>query len=423
MILSNLQRIPLSDGVFFNSVQDSRFKTVMIEVDLILPLSAETASENALLAFTLSRSCKAYPTYRSLCKKLSSLYGAELSTSLSKSGDRQILSITLTGLDDRYALDGESIASQLSELLCQVLFEPNVTDGQFSSAEVEQEKRQLLDLIDSEYNEKRVYAIGQTVRAMCADEVFGVKRYGTAEGVKAQTPQSLYEAWKRVLKTAAAEIVYVGDSRPDGAVSVFRQAFSQLSREPVTVSTEVRLKADKVRRVSEELDVSQAKLVMGFRGGRALPDEKVTASRLMAAVLGGTATSKLFCNVREKQSLCYYCAARYDIHKGIMLIDSGVEAENIEKLEAGIHKEIADMQNGVISDFELEATKMAVINAFRSTRDTVRGIGAWTINRILDGDLCTVEEMAAKINAVTKDEVVEAARLLSLDTVYVLKNK
>ena len=391
--MSNLQRILLSDGVFFNSVQDSRFKTVMIEVDLILPLSAETASENALLAFTLSRSCKAYPTYRRLCKKLSSLYGAELSTSLSKSGDRQILSITLTGLDDRYALDGESIASQLSELLCQVLFEPNVTDGQFSSAEVEQEKRQLLDLIDSEYNEKRVYAIGQTVRAMCADEVFGVKRYGTAEGVKAQTPQSLYEAWKRVLKTAAAEIVYVGDSRPDGAVSVFRQAFSQLSREPLGVSTEVRLKADKVRRVSEELDVSQAKLVMGFRGGRALPDEKVTASRLMAAVLGG------------------------------MLIDSGVEAENIEKLEAGIHKEIADMQNGVISDFELEATKMAVINAFRSTRDTVRGIGAWTISRILDGDLCTVEEMAAKINAVTKDEVVEAARLLSLDTVYVLKNK
>lgn len=421
--MSNLQRIPLSDGAYFNSVQDSRFKTMMIEVNLILPLNAETASENALLAFVLSRSCKAYPTYRSLCKKLSSLYGAQLSTSLSKSGDRQILSITLTGLDDRYALDGESVTAQLSELLCQVLFEPNVTNGSFSAAEVEQEKRQLLDLIDSEYNEKRVYAIGQMVRTMCAGEVFAVRRYGTAEDVKKQSPQGLFETWQRVLKTACVEIVYVGDSQPDEAVKVFRKAFSELAREPLTVSTAVKSKAGEVRRVSEELDVSQAKLVMGFRGGRALPDSKVTASRLMAAVLGGTATSKLFCNVREKQSLCYYCAARYDIHKGIMVIDSGVETGNIEKLETGIQKEIADMQNGNITDFELEATKMAVINAYRSSRDTVRGIGAWTVNRILDGELCSVDEMAEKINAVTKDEVVEAAKLLSLDTVYVLKSK
>lgn len=421
--MSQLQRISLADGAYFNCVRDSRFKTMMIEASLVLPLSAETASANALLTYVLSRSCREYPNYRSLCKKLSSLYGAELSTSLSKSGDRQILSMTLTGLDDRYALDGESIAEQLSMLLCKLLFEPNVTDGKFLEGEVEQEKRQLLDLIDSDFNDKRTYAIGRAVSTMCSGEVFGVKRYGTADDVRAQTPETLYSAWQRVLKTAAFEIMYVGDSEPGKAFEVFKSAFESIEREPALTDTQIISKADEVNRVCDEMDVSQSKLVMGFRAGRALPDSKVIASQLMAAVLGGTATSKLFCNVREKQSLCYYCAARYDKHKGIMLIDSGVEGDNIEKLEAGILKEIEDMKNGIITDFELKATKLAVINAYYSTNDTVRGIGSWYMNGILSGDISSIEETAQRIEAVTKDEVVEAAKLLSLDTVYVLKNK
>lgn len=421
--MSQLQRMPLAQGAYFNSVQDGRFKTVLIEANLIVPLNADTASANALLTYVMSRSCSAYPTYRSLCRKLSALYGAELSVSLGKAGDRQILSFTLTGLDDRYALDGESIAAQLSELLCQLIFAPNVRDNSFLPSETEQGKRELLDLIDSEFNEKRIYAIGQTISAMCSNEVFGVRRYGNAEGVKAQTPQSLFATWQNVLQTADFEIMYVGDSQPDKAVAVFTKAFADVRREPAEIATQFVAKADKVNRVCEEMDVSQAKLVMGFRGGRALPDRQVIASQLMAAVLGGTATSKLFCNVREKQSLCYYCAARYDKHKGILMIDSGVEGENIQRLEAGILHEIDDMQIGNITDFELEATKLAVINAYYSSNDTVRGIGSWYMNQIFDGAICSIEEMAQRIREVTKQDVIEAAKLLSLDTVYVLKNK
>ena len=141
-----INRTEIAHGVSFSSVHDSRFKTMQIEANIVLPLSAQTASVNALLAFVLVRSCREYPTYRALCRKLSSLYGAELSTSVSKAGDRQILSITITGLDDRYALDGESVAQQLSLLLCKVIFEPNIENGAFISAEVEQERRQLLDM-------------------------------------------------------------------------------------------------------------------------------------------------------------------------------------------------------------------------------------------------------------------------------------
>ena len=420
--MSSINRQQIADGVFFSCVPDSRFKTMKLSVNLLVPLSADTASEYALLADVLTRSCKAYPDFTALSRKLCALYGADLSVNVSKMGECQLISLAAAGLDDRYALDEESVAAELSSLLCGVIFEPNIVDGAFVASEVEQERRQLLDTIDAEYSEKRVYANGKLIELMCKDEVFGIKRYGTEEKIKAATPHSLVQAWENLLKTAVIEIIYIGDTAPDKAVGVFRDTLGAMDRQPATLHTEVLREAGEVRRFTEEADVSQAKLVMGFRAGAAMPDAEIWAEMLMCAVLGGTATSKLFCNVREKQSLCYYCSSRYDKRKGILIVDSGVETRNIEKLERGILKEIEDIQNGVISDFEMESAKKALTNIYRSSNDSVSGIEAWAGSQLL-GEYLTIEEVVAKTNAVTKEEVVEAAKRLQLDTVFVLKNK
>lgn len=418
-----INRNEISNGVYFSSIKDSRFKTMKISANIIVPLSQETASENALLCGVLSRSCKAYPDFTLLSKKLSSLYGADLATSVVKSGDCQVLRISASGLDDSYAFAGESISRELSSLLCSVIFEPNVSNNAFKEEEVEQERRQLLDLIDSEFNDKRIYANGQLIKNMCANEVFGMKRYGTPEKIKAVTPASLYFTWQNILKTARFEIIYIGDSSADKAQKVFENAFSDVQRSPSSLRTEVVKSSDDVKHIVENMELSQSKLVMGFRTGTAIPDESVNATRLMCAILGGTASSKLFCNVREKQSLCYYCASRYDSHKGIMTIDSGVEGDNLEKAEKAILKEVEDMKNGIISDFEIEATKMAVVNSFRTSNDTVSGIETWYANQLFNTSFKTVDEISAEINAVTKEDIISAAQRLSLDTVYQLKNK
>lgn len=418
-----INRNEISNGVYFSSIKDNRFKTMKISANIIVPLSQETASENALLCGVLSRSCKAYPDFTLLSKKLSSLYGADLATSVVKSGDCQVLRISASGLDDSYAFAGESISRELSSLLCSVIFGPNVSNNAFEEEEVEQERRQLLDLIDSEFNDKRIYANGQLIKNMCANEVFGMKRYGTPEKIKAVTPASLYFTWQNILKTARFEIIYIGDSSADKAQKVFENAFSNVQRSPSSLRTEVVKSSDDVKHIVENMELSQSKLVMGFRTGTAIPDESVNAARLMCAILGGTASSKLFCNVREKQSLCYYCASRYDSHKGIMTIDSGVEGDNLEKAEKAILKEVEDMKNGIISDFEIEATKMAVINSFRTSNDTVSGIETWYANQLFNTSFKTVDEISAEINAVTKEDIISAAQRLSLDTVYQLKNK
>ena len=420
--MSNINRQRLADNVYFNSVRDSRFKTMKLSANLIVPLSEKTASANALLAGVLSRSCEKYPDFTALSKKLSSLYGADLTVNVTKAGDRQVITISASGIDDRYALDNESITEELSLLLCSAIFEPNIKDGKFADGEVEQERRQLLEVIDSEFNDKRIYANSQLIKNMCADEVYGIKRYGTVGQISAVTPVSLYETWQELLKTATVEIIYVGDSEPDKAAEVFKNTFSKVGRAPQKISNTVVRSADKVKRVTEEMELSQSKLVMGFRTGIATGDSDCAAASLMCAVLGGTASSKLFCNVREKQSLCYYCSSRFDRQKGIMIVDSGVEGDNIEKAEQGILKEIEDMKNGNISDFEIESAKMAVVNAYRSSNDTVSGIENWYASQLFDGKFKTIEERSEEINNVTKEEIIRAANKLTPDTIYVLKN-
>ena len=339
-----INRNEIADGVFFTNIKDSRFKTMKISVNIVVPLSIETASENALVGGLLVRSCKKYPDFTVLSKKLSSLYGADLTSSLSKLGESQVLKISVSGLDDRYSLDDVSIAKELSELLCSVIFEPNVKDNAFIESELEQERRQLLDVIDSEFNEKRIYAMEQLIKHMCKDEVFGTKRYGTAEKIKAATAESLYRAWQNLLKTAKFEILYIGDSPADKAKEVFTKAFANIERNVAASSTDVVKNVSKEKHITEEMELSQSKLVMGFRTQISAGDDEAVAERLMCAVLGGTASSKLFNNVREKQSLCYYCSSAYDSIKGIMYINSGVEGENLEKAEKAILKEIEDMK-------------------------------------------------------------------------------
>lgn len=410
------------EGVVFNSISVNRFKTMKLAVNIFQPLNEETAAVNALLCYMLVRCCKKYPDFTTLSKKLGSLYGAELNGSVSKMGDMQCLNIAVSGLDDRYALDGESVSEQLGELLCEVLFNPKVENGCFDEADMLQEKRQLLDMIDSEFNDKRTYASQRLISIMCADELYGVNRCGTKEQINALTTADVYKAWQDMLKNAHFEFTYVGGSNPEKAINIIDNSFKEIKRTPIELSNDVVYTVPKENEVIEEMDVAQSKLEIGVRTACAEPEKEATATRVMCAILGGTATSKLFTNVREEKSLCYYCLSRFYRLKGIMVIESGVETDNIEAAKSAILNEIEEMKKGNISDFEINSAKLAIVNSFRSIVDTVTGITSWYSTQLMDASVDTPEQAAAKINAVTKDEIIAAANKLQLDTVYVLKS-
>lgn len=419
-ILENLKRVQIADGVYFNTIFDDRFKTSRIAVTMLVGLNKDTVAANAIVPNILTRSCEQYPTFLDLSKKLNMMYGASLSGNGGKLGEVQPITISAVGIDDRYSLDGESVYKEMAELLCSVLFRPKLVNGCFDEEDFKQEQRQMLDAIDAEYNDKRVYAFNRMLQVMCGDELYSITKNGTKEQVMALTPQDAYNAYKNLIKTARIEIMCLGSTDTDEVCELFKEKFSGVERSVASYKTQVIRAAAETKEHTDKLDVVQSKLMLGFRTAVAQPEKEAVQTTLMAVVLGGTAHSKLFVNVREKLSLCYYCACRYDSYKGIMYIESGVEKENIEKTKTAVLAQIEDMKNGNITDEEINSAKLSAANNYLSSVDSSAGTQAWYIGQLLKGTQRTPQEEADLIAAVTKEQIVEAAKKLTLDTVYVL---
>ena len=225
-----IEQRPVTDGVNFRSIQDTRFKTMRIAVSFLLPIRKDTAAANALLPFLLARASRQYPDFTKLSQRLSELYGADINADVYKLGENQVLSIAALGLADRYALNGENISGDLAELLCGILFDPPITDGLFPLDGFHQEKRQTIEMIDSDYNDKRIFSRLRCEQIMCRDEAFGISRYGTREEIQSLKLPRMTEIWEHALKSARIEIMALGDCDPHQIYEDFVRAFSKFSR-------------------------------------------------------------------------------------------------------------------------------------------------------------------------------------------------
>ena len=415
--MSDFIRQTICDGVAFSSIRDDRFKVGRLSATLLVPLKPKSAAANALLSCVLTRSCKRYPDFTALGQKLDSLYGASLYPSVRQLGDYQAITIAAAGINDAYAYDGMSVSSEIADLLCSILFEPNVQGGLFSSEDMEQERRQLLESIDAEYNDKRLYAIKQCVETMCQGEAYAIGRCGSREDVQALKNEDIYAAWKALLDQAQVELTMIGQSDPEKAFRGFEKYFGGAPRKNVLASP-VPHTPGEIRRAGKTEELSQSKLVMGFRSACFQNDEDCLANSLMSAVLGGTPTSKLFLNVREKESLCYYCVSRVDNNKGIMLIDSGVETENIEKTEESIFRQLHLLQQGEVTDAELEEARLAIKNSLLSALDSPAAMQGYYIGGLLKTHQLSPSEAAQTVDRISKERVIELANCVQPDTIF-----
>ena len=403
------------------SYHTDRFKTGILSANLVVPLAGNVA-EKSLLPSLLCASCAEYPDLLSLNRKLAELYGAELSPSASKHGENLVLRITMTMIGDRFALDGESISVECARLLCRALFEPNVENGAFRPDEVAREKRIRLDRIEALKSSKRSYAQKKMLDLMCADEAYSLSVLGEEEDILALTPEQLYASWQDLLKTAFVQLQVVGDLEVEPITALFREYFDRVEdRNVVRGETVVIPFAETVKRGEEEQDIAQSKLVMGFRCGMHEPFENYAAMRTFADLFGGGTYSRLFMNVREKQSLCYYCAARLTAAKGILTVQSGVETKNAERAEQEILKQLDEMKAGGVTAEDLEKSKRSMEDFFLSVFDTPEELDGWLFSQVTDDEFQTPQDLVADMKEVTVEQVVEMANNMSLDTVFLLK--
>ena len=414
--------VEVAEGVRLCSYKTSRFKTGRLSFNIALPL-AKDASANAILPYILNRSCEKFPNYIELNKKLSALYGATLTPSVSKAGEAHILRLSMTMIDNKFALENdEDIILSCVDLLLDIVFAPNAKDGAFCESEVTREKRLMLERLESEMNDKRVYALRRLEQIMCENEAFSSNAYGTKEGIETLTPGSIYEAYQHAIETGLISVHVVGNTDTDEIANKLRDRIANINRVPVTnIETEVIEKASYVRKEEEVLPVNQGKLVMGFRTGETDTEAEYPYIRIMTDIFGGGTYSRLFTNVREKMSLCYYCSARLYRQKGIIIVQSGIENENAETAITEILNQLKSLADGNVCEDDIKASLLSMKDLYNSVCDTPEDIDAWAHSQITEKTFETPEEVIARLEKVTIDDVVATAKKVSLDTIYLLK--
>lgn len=419
-----IENVALGGGVRCLTIPDGRFKTVQLTAALLVPLSKDTVEAFAVLPRLLIRGCAAYPNFTALNRRLNQLYGAAVTGDVARIGEMQALVLTAECTADRYAINGEKLTAACAELLLEMLFRPALENGVFREEDVLTERRCLAEEVRAEINEKRAYARRKAEQLLCPNEAYGIGRYGVAERIEALTPETVTAAWRQLLRTATVQLILQNDHALPEVEQAFCREFAQVAdRAPSACVTDTKTRLPAFRRQREEMEIGQSKLVMGFRAGAAAPQSGVSAVRLMNALLGGTASSLLFRNVREKLSLCYYCSSLYDRIKGVLFIQSGVDEKNVKRAETEILAQLEAIRQGNFTEEDLESARRSIVQGLESVGDSQGARAAWYVAQACAEPFVTPEATRQEIERVSREEVIEAARQVQYECAYLLAQK
>ena len=415
------EKISIGNGINLNLIKTDKFKSNLLSYYFIRPLSKAEVTKNTLLPLVLKRGTEEHDTNLKIQKKLEEMYGANLSISINKRGEKQVLRFTVENVNGEYVNDNDYIYDVI-DLLKSVIYNPSLEKGYFKKDYVNQEKENLRRRIEGRINDKRSYAIDRCIEEMCKNEKFSIHSLGTLEDLKEIDESILYEHYQEVIETSPIEIFYVGnyDDKLVGYIKNIektnRKDIVEIPRENISNSVSTK------NMVHENLDVNQGKLVLGYRTG--IPYENKLYNGLLVAsdILGGGPNSKLFRNVREKESLAYYINSSVLKYKSLMLIDGGIEFDNFEKTIDIVKGELEELKNGIFSDEDIEISKKSIISSTKSIKDSIFLISEFFFSQSLSKDNRTLDEILEDIKEVTREEIIEASNSISLDTIYFMKN-
>ncbi|MGM9662040.1 MAG: EF-P 5-aminopentanol modification-associated protein YfmF [Oscillospiraceae bacterium] len=414
-----LIRTQLAQGVRLSYLPSGKFKTGMLSANFVLPLQRETLAQDALLGAVLRRGCERYPDMKQVSEALDLLYGAQISPAFRRKSERCCVGFVASFIDDAYTPGGEKLLEPVAELLGQLLLRPALENGVFRPDYVRQEKDNLLDAIRSRINDKREWADFRLLQELCAGEPYGLSP--EEEAVEAVTPEGLLARWQEVLRTAPLELFYCGSAPQERVEAALRHALRELPRAALLTLPPVLPHAPRaeVRRITERMDVTQGKLAMGF----ACTAEDVPAMILANTLFGGSSNSKLFMNVREKLSLCYYASSGYHRSKGLVTVSSGVEFRNFQRAYDEIMAQLEAVQRFELEEWELPGARSTMRNTFRTMADSQRRLEDFTLGESAGGTDATLEEYLTALEAATEERIMAAAKTVRLDTVYFLTGK
>lgn len=411
-------------GIRIHVLPTNRFKTFAISLYAGSPLAEETVTSTALTPFVLRRGTVSYPETRAFREQLEQLYGAGFGFDVYKRGDYQIVHFRMDTINDSFVKSPESLLRSSFAFLGEAFTQPVLENGAFRKSYVQTERDTVRKKLESIVNDKIRYAAERCIEVMCKNEPYRLHPLGERKDLDGITPEGLYESYQNWLNESVLDLYVVGDTSLDEVKKLVEEHF-KLNRTEGTdyVPSSTRTAASGTQTVVEKLDINQGKLNMGLRSTITYGDDEYAAALLYNGILGGYPHSKLFVNVREKESLAYYASSRYDGHKGIATIQSGIEVQNFEKAVQIIQQQLDDMAKGAITDIEMTQTKAMIRNVIKEMQDSAFEMIAYDFNRTLSGRERTPDELLQQVESITVDDVKQAASAFSLDTIYFLKGQ
>ena len=416
-----IETIQLLPGVTLRCYRDSRFKQGCLSFQILRLMRREEVALNALLPAVLLRGTRNHPDLRSITEHLDTLYGASVSTVARRVGDYQTTGVYCGFMDDRFALPGDKVLEPMLAFLEEILLDSALRDGAFLPEFVEGEKKNLIATIESELNNKRVYAMNRLMETMCREDSYGLPRLGRKEDVAAIQPKELYDHYRRILKESPINIFYVGSGDIQMVAHMLREMLRKIERSYVNLPAQTALHITAGEDKVEAMDVAQGKLCLGFTTPITNRTPEFAAMQIMNTIFGAGMTSKLFQNVREKMSLCYSIGSGYYGAKGIVTVSAGIDFDKEAVTRQEIMKQLAACQAGEITQEELNAAKEAELSSLRATHDTPGAIEGYYATGALSGMNMTPGEYMAAVEAVTLEQVVAAAGTVTYHSSYFLK--
>lgn len=411
-------RKKIAEGVYLTKISDPKYKTNVVRVRFIVPIDPDKLGVNALLTSLLVTSNAKVPSRSELSKRFLGLYGTSVGAVWGNVTDYQTLGLTISAIMDRYTIGGEVISEEAVRILLDCIFDPDLKDGKFNEKYFRLRKQELLDNIDAAINDKRSYGFMKAKEVVFEGESSALSELGSRDRAEKITQEEVLEQYRYLMDKAVIDITVCGGGEIDGAVDLLTDAFKKVPRDAQDVEyiRHSPVKAQ-LRECEEPMDIQQSKMYMAYK----TQCRDIYTCKVFTTLLGGSAFSKLFTNVREKLSVCYYCDSFYMDLKGTMMIESGVDNANIEKAKAAIREQIEDIKNGKFTEEELENTKLYICGNFKSNYDSEWDIAAWYRVQDTRGTAYSPEEVAEIINSVTAEQVIECAKSFEPDSVFILK--
>ncbi|MGN0107946.1 MAG: EF-P 5-aminopentanol modification-associated protein YfmF [Hominilimicola sp.] len=415
-----MDSLKINSNINLYYIPMTTLKTTMVGVYMHRRLCEEEVSKNALLPYVMKRGCKLCSDSEAVAKYLENLYGAAFGTSVLKMGDDQVIYLGFDSISDKYAPNGETLSRDITKLMMSVMFEP----VSFTDEIVGQEKKNAVDRIMAEINDKRQYAMLRCGQEMCKGESFALSTLGTEDGVEAITAQSLKAHYEDIITSSPVDIYVCGDADINALAEEIKKYTDKIAFKDAKIpKSEIFAREGAIRHVTDHMDVVQGKLSMGFKTGISADNSDYPALMVMNSVYGGGAHSKLFNNVREKLSLCYYASSNLVKNKGIMFVNAGIEFENFQKAYDEILVQLDAVKNGEISELEFTSSIRALENDLESYKDNQRMMQIYCLGQKIAGTNYSIDELKEKISRVTVEDVKRVAKNVELDTVYFLAGK